>query len=167
MQCHKQPDFCFLNLKSWNSLALLLLSVLLFTWCSHLTRNRWDQKESTCLGQMVRFEHDVVRNYIYSLRLNVLICDLSSVRRLSFLTLSESKHAMTRPLSTWQLLAGCANLHSWSEREHVPLWNSLHTSSVSHFVSRMCAMFNAMATVWQKVFRAAIGSGASKVPLVF
>lgn len=61
-------------------------------------------------------------------------------------TLSESKQAITRPFSTWQLLAGWANLHSASEREHVPLWNSRHTSSVSHFGSRICAMFIAIAT---------------------
>lgn len=62
------------------------------------------------------------------------------------LTFSESKHAMTLPFSTWQLLAGCANLHSTSEREHVPRWNSRHTSSVSHFVSRMWAIFIAIST---------------------
>lgn len=49
---------------------------------------------------------------------------------------SESKQAMTLPFSTWQLLDGCANLHSASDLEQVPLWNSRHTSSVSHFVSR-------------------------------
>lgn len=53
------------------------------------------------------------------------------------LTLSESKQAMTLPFSTWQLLAGWANLHSLSGREHVPRWNSRHTSNVSHFVSRI------------------------------
>lgn len=80
-------------------------------------------------------------------------------RHFSFLTLSESKQAMTRPLSTWQLLAGWANLHSWSEREQVPLWNSRHTSSVSHFVSRMCVMFIAISRRRQKkVFRAEICS---------
>lgn len=50
---------------------------------------------------------------------------------------NESKQAITRPFSTWQLFDGCANLHSVSGREQVPLWNSLHTSSVSHFVSRI------------------------------
>lgn len=61
------------------------------------------------------------------------------------LTLSESKQAITRPFSTWQLLAGWANLHSLSGREHVPLWNSRQTSSVSHFVSRICVTFTAMS----------------------
>ena len=61
-------------------------------------------------------------------------CKISGV---VVLTLRESKQAMTRPFSTWQLLAGWANLHSLSGREHVPLWNSRHTSSVSHFVSRI------------------------------
>lgn len=57
---------------------------------------------------------------------------------------SESKQAMTRPFSTWQLLEGWANLHSVSGREQVPLWNSRHTSSVSHFVSRIWATLTAM-----------------------
>lgn len=60
------------------------------------------------------------------------------------LTFSESKQAMTLPFSTWQLLAGWANLHSLSGREHVPLWNSRQTSSVSHFVSRIDVTFTAI-----------------------
>lgn len=60
------------------------------------------------------------------------------------LTFSESKQAITRPFSTWQLFEGCANLHSVSGREQVPLWNSLHTSSVSHFVSRIGVTLTAM-----------------------
>lgn len=61
------------------------------------------------------------------------------------LTLSESKQAMTLPFSTWQLLAGWANLHSLSGREQVPLWNSRQTSSVSHFVSRIGVTFTAIS----------------------
>lgn len=61
------------------------------------------------------------------------------------LTFNESKQAITLPLSTWQLLGGWANLHSSSLREQVPLWNCRHTSSVSHFVSRIEAMFRAMS----------------------
>ncbi len=60
-------------------------------------------------------------------------------------TLSESKQAMTRPFSTWQVREGWANLHSVSEREQVPRWNSLHTSSVSHLVSRPMVTLTAMA----------------------
>lgn len=60
------------------------------------------------------------------------------------LTLRESKQAMTLPFSTWQLLAGWANLHSLSGREQVPLWNSRQTSSVSHFVSRIGVTFTAI-----------------------
>ncbi len=70
----------------------------------------------------------------------------SNVKYEVFLTFSESKHAMTLPFSTWQLFAGCANLHSASEREHVPRWNSRHTSRVSHFVSRMWAIFIDIST---------------------
>lgn len=40
---------------------------------------------------------------------------------MTFLTFSESKQAITLPFSTWQLFGGCANLHSSSLREHVPL----------------------------------------------
>ena len=61
-------------------------------------------------------------------------------------TLSESKQAMTRPFSTWQLREGCANLHSTSDREQVPLWNSRHTSKVSHLVSRPMVMLTA---IWE------------------
>lgn len=35
-------------------------------------------------------------------------------------TFSESKQAITLPFSTWQLLGGCANLHSSSPREQFP-----------------------------------------------
>lgn len=59
-------------------------------------------------------------------------------------TLSESKQAMTRPFSTWQLREGWANLHSASEREQVPLWNSRHTSRVSHLVSRPMVILTAI-----------------------
>lgn len=59
-------------------------------------------------------------------------------------TLRESKQAMTRPFSTWQLREGWANLHSASEREQVPLWNSRHTSRVNHLVSRPMVMLTAM-----------------------
>lgn len=62
----------------------------------------------------------------------------------STVTLSESKQAMTRPFSTWQLREGCANLHSASDREQVPLWNSRHTSKVSHLVSRPMVMLTAI-----------------------
>lgn len=65
-----------------------------------------------------------------------------------FLTFKESKQAITLPFSTWQLLGGCANLHSSSEREQVPLWNCLHTSNVSHFVSLTGATFKAMMKGW-------------------
>lgn len=58
--------------------------------------------------------------------------------------LSESKQAMTLPFSTWQLREGCANLHSASDREQVPLWNSRHTSKVSHLVSRPMVMLTAI-----------------------
>lgn len=61
------------------------------------------------------------------------------------LTFNESKQAITLPFSTWQLLGGCANLHSSSLREQVPLWNCRHTSRVSHFVSRIEAIFKAMS----------------------
>lgn len=60
------------------------------------------------------------------------------------LTLRESKQAITRPFSTWQLRDGWANLHSVSDREQVPLWNSRHTSKVSHFVSRTKETFIAI-----------------------
>lgn len=59
-------------------------------------------------------------------------------------TLRESKQAMTRPFSTWQLREGWANLHSASDREQVPLWNSRHTSRVSHLVSRPMVMLTAI-----------------------
>lgn len=36
------------------------------------------------------------------------------------LTFSESKQAITLPFSTWQLLGGCANLHSSLLREQFP-----------------------------------------------
>lgn len=65
-------------------------------------------------------------------------------------TLRESKQAMTRPFSTWQLREGWANLHSASEREQVPLWNSRHTSRVSHLVSRPMVMLTAMRSHSQK-----------------
>lgn len=61
------------------------------------------------------------------------------------LTFKESKQAITLPFSTWQLLGGWANLHSSSLREQVPLWNCLHTSRVSHFVSLIDAIFRAMS----------------------
>lgn len=72
---------------------------------------------------------------------------LSRVQR----PLSESKQAMTRPFSTWQVREGWANLHSLSEREQVPLWNSLQTSSVSHLVSRPMVTLTAMAVPLQAV----------------
>lgn len=77
---------------------------------------------------------------------NIKSYEKSSVL-LSFeiLTFNESKQAITLPLSTWQLLGGWANLHSSSLREQVPLWNCRHTSRVSHFVSRIDAMFRAMS----------------------
>lgn len=59
-------------------------------------------------------------------------------------TFSESKQAMTRPFSTWQLREGWANLHSASDLEQVPLWNSRHTSRVSHLVSRPMVMLTAI-----------------------
>ncbi|TNN80301.1 hypothetical protein EYF80_009325 [Liparis tanakae] len=51
-----------------------------------------------------------------------------------------------RAAENWNnvLLAGWANLHSLSGREHVPLWNSRQTSNVSHFVSRICVIFIAI-----------------------
>lgn len=54
---------------------------------------------------------------------------------------------MTRPFSTWQLREGWANLHSASDREQVPLWNSRHTSRVSHLVSRPMVMLTAIGAV--------------------
>lgn len=75
------------------------------------------------------------------------------------LTLSESKQAITLPFSTWQLLAGWANLHSLSGREHVPLWNSRQTSSVSHLVSRICVMFTAILIPMDGVGRVNYVSG--------
>lgn len=75
------------------------------------------------------------------------------------LTLSESKQAITLPFSTWQLLAGWANLHSLSGREHVPLWNSRQTSNVSHFVSRICVTFTAILIQMDGVGRVNYVSG--------
>lgn len=72
---------------------------------------------------------------------------------LKFLTFNESKQAITLPFSTWQLLGGWANLHSSSLREQVPLWNCRHTSRVSHFVSRIEAMFRAMSATLAVVLR--------------
>lgn len=66
---------------------------------------------------------------------------------MTFLTFSESKQAITLPFSTWQLFGGCANLHSSSLREQVPLWNWRHTSNVSHFVSLIEDIFKAMSRV--------------------
>lgn len=60
-------------------------------------------------------------------------------------TFSESKQAITLPFSTWQLLGGCANLHSSSPREQFPRWNCRQTSRVSHLVSRTAEMFNAIS----------------------
>lgn len=77
-------------------------------------------------------------------------CDEKKSAVESVLTLRESKQAMTLPFSTWQLLAGWANLHSESGREHVPRWNSRHTSSVSHFVSRMGVTLTAILASEQK-----------------
>lgn len=56
---------------------------------------------------------------------------------------------MTRPFSTWQLREGWANLHSASDREQVPLWNSRHTSRVSHLVSRPMVMLTAIGVTHQ------------------
>lgn len=75
------------------------------------------------------------------------------------LTLSESKQAITLPFSTWQLLAGWANLHSLSGREHVPLWNSRQTSNVSHFVSLICVTFTAILDQAEGVDRGDYVSG--------
>lgn len=68
----------------------------------------------------------------------------AQVMHASVLTFRESKQAITRPFSTWQLRDGWANLHSASDREQVPLWNSRHTSNVSHFVSRTRETFTAI-----------------------
>lgn len=65
-------------------------------------------------------------------------------------TFRESKQAMTRPFSTWQLREGWANLHSASEREQVPLWNSRHTSRVSHLVSRPMVILTAIRVAHQR-----------------
>lgn len=75
-------------------------------------------------------------------------------------TLSESKQAMTRPFSTWQLREGWANLHSASEREQVPLWNSRHTSRVSHLVSRPMVMLTAIRDAHKHW--AVVGAGGRK-----
>lgn len=75
-------------------------------------------------------------------------CNMASVdvecKDCCIVTFSESKQAMTRPFSTWQLREGWANLHSASDLEHVPLWNSRHTSRVSHLVSLPIVMLTAI-----------------------
>ena len=53
----------------------------------------------------------------------------------------ESKQQVTRPFCTSTCGGGWANLHSMSERLHLFLWNSRHTSSVSHLESFTLAMF--------------------------
>lgn len=91
---------------------------------------------------------------------------LETMQRL--LTFNESKQAMTRPFSTWQLFDGCANLHSVSGREHVPLWNSRHTSSVSHLVSRMGVTLTAIVRSYGVNVQHSSGaeqSGSRRFPL--
>lgn len=63
----------------------------------------------------------VTHHFTFYFQYNVIAFSLHMQLFFFFLTFKESKQAITLPFSTWQLLGGCANLHSSSEREQVPL----------------------------------------------